>query len=179
MSCRFTFLFDSIGFSTSYLNQNALQTTVLVFSLQYYRTVCNWYGRCLYSVKGIQYIEYQSFCAVVWFGSPHSVTRANWLPTPSVFLLPVCIAWGGGRVAPNHTTAQKLWFYFIYTTPSTVYRKRIRWFCVWRKCVGFIQPFNCVNPLNLPLSYQSSPFIAPAPNSSSERPWKPWNKNRK
>ncbi len=39
----------------------------------------------------VYYIEYHSLCAVIWFGSPHCLSRGKCLP-PSVFLFPVCIA---------------------------------------------------------------------------------------
>ncbi len=42
----------------------------------------------------VYYIEYHSLCAVIWFGSPHCLSRGKCLPLPppSVFLFPVCIA---------------------------------------------------------------------------------------
>jgi hypothetical protein len=55
----------------------------------------------------------------------------------------------------------------------TLYRKPIRWLCVWRKCVGFIQPFNCDSSQFTPFLPTPPPLFYPPSYSSLERPCKP------
>ncbi len=92
------------------------------------------------AVKGVLYIEYQSCCAVVWFGSPPPFPCE--IAPPSVFLLLECttkLAYtrlrGRGWVAPNNATVQILW-YSIYQTHFTGEAHWRSWFthCLLR-CV--------------------------------------------
>ncbi len=67
----------------------------------------------------VNYMDYHSLCAVVWFGSPHCLSRGNGPPlclsVPCLYSSPTPTCVGGGWVFPNHTTAQKLWYSILYT----------------------------------------------------------------
>ena len=76
----------------------------------------------------VYYIEYHSLCAVVWFGSPHCLSRGKCPPPlclsiPCMYSSPTLTCVGGGGllqyIPPNHTTAQKLWYYTQYTHFTT------------------------------------------------------------
>ncbi len=101
------------------------RNTDMGFSLQCAATKCMEWG--VVYVKEYCLVEYHiSVLSFIWFGSPYALFPFESAPplSPLVFLLPVCVARlhslaGELRVAPNHTTAQKLW-YCVYNTHFTV-----------------------------------------------------------
>ncbi len=59
-------------------------------------------------VKGLYYIEHQSFCPVVWIGSPHPLPRKRVCLPPDRKMGGDTLAMGWGD--PIQTTGQKLWY---------------------------------------------------------------------